>query len=69
MHSTKPIVCPGLITVPNGKQSIIEHIGLVKLNSLLASHNVLRVPAVHFDLPSVSKLRKQHTMGSYAEKR
>ena len=50
---------PGYITMPNGKQSQIAHIGSVQLTPTLLLTNVLHVPEFQFNLLSVGKLCSQ----------
>jgi len=52
---------PGFITMPNGKQPKIAHIGSMQLTPSLVLFNVLRVPDFQFNLLSVSKLCEQVT--------
>lgn len=59
LHSVQPLKIPRLITMPNGKQSKITHIGSVKLTPTLTLCNVLHVPDFQFNLLSVSKLCRQ----------
>ena len=56
LTSVKQLKTPGFITMPNGKQSRIAHIGSVQLTPSLLLSNVLHVPDFQFNLLSVSKL-------------
>jgi len=57
--SVQRLQIPGFITMPNGKQSRIEHIGSVQLTPVLTLSNVLHVPEFQFNLLSVHKLCEQ----------
>ena len=55
----QPAKFPGFITMPNGKQSKIAHIGSVQLTPRLTLPNVLHVPDFQFNLLLVHKLCEQ----------
>jgi len=57
--SVQQLRVPGFITMPNGEQSKIVHIGTVQLTPTLVLTNVLHVPDFQFNLLSVSKLCSQ----------
>jgi len=61
LSSVHQLKTPGYITMPNGKQSKIAHIGSVQLTPTLLLSNVLHVPDFQFNLVSVSKLCSQFT--------
>ena len=50
---------PCFITIPNGKQVQVQHIGTVFLTDKITLHNVFHVPDFQFNLLSASKLAKQ----------
>ncbi|KAL8161993.1 hypothetical protein V2J09_013482 [Rumex salicifolius] len=49
---------PVFITLPDGQKSVVHHIGTIHLSEHIILHNVLHVPAFHFNLLSVNKLTK-----------
>ena len=57
--SYTPMIQACFITMPNGKQVQVKHIGIVVLGSALTLQNVLHVPEFQFNLLSASKLAKQ----------
>jgi len=59
LSSVQKLSNPGFITMPNGKQSSIEHVGTVQLSPTLVLTNVLHVLDFEFNLLSVSKLCSQ----------
>ena len=61
LHDVKPIQGQCFITMPNGKQAQIQHIGSMELVSGLILTEVLHIPDFHFNLLSVSKLTKQYS--------
>ena len=56
--SLQPLRIPGFITMPNGKQSRIAHIGSMQFTPALVLPNVLHVLDFQFNLLSVHKLCK-----------
>jgi len=61
LTSVSQLKTPGFITMPNGKQSKITHVGSVQLTPTLLLTNVLLVPDFQFNLLSVHKLCQQIT--------
>ena len=59
LSSIQQLKFPNFITMLNGKQSRIAHIGLVHLTPTLLPSNVLHVPDFQYNLLSVSKLCNQ----------
>ncbi|KAJ8431076.1 hypothetical protein Cgig2_033684 [Carnegiea gigantea] len=57
--SYTPMIQACFITMPNGKQVQVKHIGIVVLGIALTLQNVLHVPEFQFNLLSASKLAKQ----------
>ncbi|KAL8160607.1 hypothetical protein V2J09_002144 [Rumex salicifolius] len=45
-HKHKPLFKPTFITLPNGKQTTILHVGSVKLSSQITLQNVLYAPSM-----------------------
>ena len=55
----KPVTTPNeFILIPDGRQVPIAHTGSVKITNDLILHNVLHVPAFHYNLLSVQRLCK-----------
>ena len=55
----KPVAASNeFILIPDGRQVPIAHIGSVKITNDLILHNVLHVPAFHYNLLSVQRLCK-----------
>jgi len=57
--SYKPFAQDSFITMPNGEQAKIHHIGNIQLTPSLTLCNVSHVPDFHYNLLSASKLAKQ----------
>ncbi|KAL8139918.1 hypothetical protein V2J09_005939 [Rumex salicifolius] len=56
--SYEALSTPDFITMPDGSQSQITHVGIVKLNDQYVLRNVLCVPGFTFNLLSVSQFSK-----------
>ena len=59
LESAQRISYPCSITMPNGKQATVTHIGSVVIADGIELQQVLCVPNFHFNLLSASKLTKQ----------
>ena len=59
LHSVRPVQATCYITMPNGRQAQIKHIGSMLLASDLVLENALHIPKFQFNLLSISKLTKQ----------
>jgi len=55
-QSYTPVLHDCFITMPNGRQVQVKHIGTTLLNADIVLHNVLHVPDFHFNLLSANKL-------------
>ena len=59
--SYTPLAHNSFITMPNGKQAQIHHIGTIALTPSLTLYNALHVPDFQYNLLSASRLAKQLT--------
>lgn len=57
-HDYKSLQRPDTITIPDGRQIPVAHIGSVALNDHIILHNVLHVPDFAFNLISIHQLCK-----------
>jgi len=48
------------VTLPNGEQAMVTHIGIVRISSTLTLTDVLCVSSFSFNLNSVSQLTKTY---------
>jgi len=62
-HSFSPMTKVCSITMPNGRQVAVKHVGTVMLHPNIILQGVLHVPDFHFNLLSASKLAKQLSCG------
>jgi len=58
LHDVKPVGTPCYITLPDGKQVQIKHVGSLLLGSGLVLKNALHIPEFQYHLLSISKLTK-----------
>lgn len=56
MHNIRLCKYPINVTLPNGQQTQVRHIGSVYINSHITLHDVLYIPPFAYNLLSVSKL-------------
>ena len=59
LHNVRKIQVIYYITMPNGRQAQIKHIGSMLLAPSLVLESVLHIPKFQFNLLSISKLTKQ----------
>jgi len=59
LHDVKKVQTACYITIPNGKQALIKHVGSLTLAHGLTLDYVLHVPEFQFNLLSISRLTTQ----------
>jgi len=61
LHDVKSIQNCCFITMPNGKQAQIKHVGSMVLTSRLILKELLHISDFHFNLLTISKLTRQYS--------
>jgi hypothetical protein len=56
MHNVRLCKYPIYVTLPNGQQTQVRHIGSVYINASITLHDVMYIPSFAYNLLSVSKL-------------